>query len=414
MNPKGPLSTLPVLTAEEAAHSAALRALIRERIAAAGGWIDFETFMDLALYAPGLGYYSAGSAKLGSPGDFTTAPEMSDLFSRCVARQCAQVLDGLGGGRILELGAGSGRMATAVLRELAQLDRLPECYDILEVSADLAARQRAHLAGLPADVQARVRWVSSLPAQPFEGVLLANEVLDALPCQRFALHEGSNAAPGTVAAAGAGAARSGGIGALGVAVAADGSLVEREGPAGAALLADWTRLRDSLREPLTAGYATETCLRVAPWIASLADGLSRGVMLLFDYGLPRAQYYHPERATGTLTAYFKHRAHYDPLINVGVQDLTSWVDFTRVAEAGQAAGLEVLGFCTQAAFLLGAGIDQLLAQARDDVEHARLAGEARRLLLPGEMGEAFKLMALGRDWSEPLAAFIHQDLRDSL
>ena len=399
MNRSGALSTLPALNADEAAHSAALTALIRERIAGAGGWIDFETFMDLALYAPGQGYYSAGSAKLGSAGDFTTAPEMSDLFSRCVARQCVPVLQGLGpDSRILELGAGSGRLAAALLPELAAMDCLPLSYDILEVSADLALRQRERIAQLPEQLRQRVRWLSALPSQPFAGVILANEVLDALPCQRFVVQ------PDTAA----------GVGALGVALAPDGSLIEQTGAAGAALARDWAQLRQELPHPLPAGYSSEACPRVAPFIAGVSAALSRGVLLLFDYGLPRAQYYHEERATGTLTAYFKHRAHYDPLVNVGVQDLTAWVDFTRVAEAALASGLAVLGFCTQAAFLLGTGIDQLLMQVQDPIEHVRLAGEARRLLLPGEMGEAFKLMALGRHWDEPLAAFAHQDLRETL
>jgi len=398
MNGSGPLSTLPALSADEAEHSAALVALVRERIADQRGWIDFETFMELALYAPGLGYYSAGSAKLGGAGDFTTAPEMSDLFSRCVARQCAQVLGELGSeARILELGAGSGRLAVAVLRELAALGTLPVRYDILEVSADLAQRQRERISQLPAELRQRVHWLSSLPQQPFEGVLLANEVLDALPCQRLVVRP---QAPG-------------GIMALGVALAG-GALVEREGAASGALAAAWAQLSAELPGALAPGYTTEVCLRVAPFIAGVSAALSRGVLLLFDYGLPRAQYYSAERAMGTLTAYFKHRAHYDPLLNLGVQDLTAWVDFTRVAEAGLAAGLELLGFCPQAAFLMGAGIDQLLAQARDQLEQARLAGEARRLLLPGEMGEAFKLMALGRNWDVPLAAFTYRDLRDSL
>ena len=399
MNGSGPLSTLPAPGVAEAEHSAALAALIRARIAAAGGWIDFETFMDLALYAPGQGYYSAGSAKLGGAGDFTTAPEMSDLFSRCVARQCAQVLAGLGrDARILELGAGSGRLAVAVLRELEALDALPAHYDILEVSADLAQRQQQRIAQLPQELRRRVRWLSSLPDQPFEGVILANEVLDALPCQRLVVRP----------------ERPAGVAALGVALAADGSLVEREGEADAMLAADWAQASAGLAAASVPGYTSEACLRVAPFVSGISAALARGALLLFDYGLPRAQYYSEERATGTLTAYFKHRAHYDPLLNPGIQDLTAWVDFTRVAEAGLAAGLELLGFCTQAAFLMSAGIDQLLQQARDDIEHARLAGEARRLLLPGEMGEAFKLMALGRDWDTPLAAFAYQDLRDSL
>ena len=369
--------------ADEAAHSARVLQLIAQRISAAGGFLGFEAFMDLALYAPGLGYYSAGSAKLGAAGDFTTAPEMSDLFARCVARQCAQVLEGMPGGSILELGAGTGRMAAAILAELAVLGRLPVRYDILEVSADLAERQRERLATLPDALRSRVRWLQQLPDAGMRGVILANEVLDALPCRRFVMR----GAPPPM------------LEELGVTLTADGALA-------------WaTRAADAALIP---GYTSEVCLLADPWITSLAALLTQGVLLLFDYGLPRAQYYHPERRGGTLTCHFKHRAHFDPLIQVGVQDITAWVDFTRVALAGHAAGLTVLGFCTQAGFLLGAGIDELLAQAHSPIEQVRLTGEARRLLMPGEMGEVFKLLALGRGVGTPLMSFKHQDLRDSL
>jgi SAM-dependent MidA family methyltransferase len=384
--------------ADEAAHSARVLQLLSQRISAAGGFLGFEAFMDLALYAPGLGYYSAGSTKLGAAGDFTTAPEMSDLFARCVARQCAQVLEGIPGGSILELGAGTGRMAGVILQELATLNRLPAHYDILEVSADLAARQRERIATLPEVLKSRVRWLQQLPEAGMRGVILANEVLDALPCRRFVLRR---AQPPVIEE-------------LGVTLGTQGALAWATRAADAALTTAVEELNAQLPEPLPPGYVSEVCLLVDPWITSLAALLTQGVMLLFDYGLPRAQYYHPERSSGTLTCHFKHRAHFDPLIQVGVQDITAWVDFTRVAQAGQAAGMEVLGFCTQAGFLLGAGIEVLLGQAHDPVEQARLNGEARRLLMPGEMGEAFKLLALGRGINAPLQCFRHQDLQDSL
>ncbi len=390
-----PLSTLPPLTAEEREHSAHLEALIRRRIAEAGGWIDFETFMDLALYAPGLGYYSAGSAKLGPAGDFVTSPELGELFSACVARQCAEILAGLEGGEILEFGGGTGRMAATVLCALERLGALPERYAILEVSADLRARQQELVRTLQAPLAERVVWLERWPQHPLRGVMLANEVLDALACQRFRV----------------GAER---IGALGVGIGADGALAELERPAGERLRAACGALLDSLPQSLPEGYRSEICLRLPPWIAGVADRLERGALLVFDYGLPRAQYYHPERRTGTLRAHFRHRAHEDPLTRLGLQDITAWVDFTRVAEAADAARLEVLGFATQAAFLLGTGIEELLAGALDQKERARLAGEARRLLLPGEMGEAFKVMALGRGCSERLRGFAHQDLRATL
>ena len=385
----------PALSPEEEEHSRAVTALIRERVRAAGGWISFEQFMDLALYAPGLGYYSAGSVKLGPGGDFVTAPEVSDLFSRCVARQCAQAL--VGGGEILELGAGTGRMAAVILESLAASGTLPARYAILEVSADLAQRQKERLGKLPREVRERVAWLDRLPAKPIRGVILANEVLDALPCRRFVLTGGA-------------------VRELGVALQAGAAqtLIERDSAADQALVSACSALLGELPLSLPDGYSSEICLAVEPWIAGVADCLERGVMLLFDYGLPRAHYYHPQRTAGTLRCHFKQRVHDNPYINVGVQDITAWVDFTRVAEAAVASGLDVSGFATQAAFLLATGIEKFLAQAVEPVAHARLAGEARRLLLPGEMGEAFKVMALMRDCDVALDGFSLQDLRQSL
>jgi SAM-dependent MidA family methyltransferase len=201
---------------------------------------------------------------------------------------------------------------------------------------------------------------------------------------------------------------------LGVGIGSDGTLVEIERPAEPHLEAAVTELLRALPEPLPEGYRSELCLRAAPWVRGLSDVLERGVALIFDYGLPRAHYYHPDRTNGTLRCHFKHRAHDDPLTRPGVQDITAWVDFTRVAEAADSARLDVLGFATQAGFLVGAGIDTLLARSSDVAEHARLAGEARRLLLPGEMGEAFKVMALGKRHEAALSGFTHQDLRASL
>src|SRR5437588_684969 len=325
MSASGLRSTLPPLSAEEERHSRALAAHMRAELLCAGGWLSFERFMELALYTPGLGYYSAGSAKIGPGGDLVTAPEVSALFGRCLARQCAEILEHTGG-EILELGAGTGRMAAELLGALAALGVTLERYAILEVSADLAERQRRRLAGLP-------------PALPERGVWL-----------------------------------------------------------------------ERLGETLPDGYASEVSLRLGPWIASLGECLGRGVLLLADYGLPRRHYYHPERAGGTLRCHFKQRAHDDPYINLGVQDITAWVDFTRVAEAAAAADLTVGGFATQAAFLLALGLEGLVAQADDTVQRARLAGEARRLIMPEEMGEAFKFMALTRGYDAPLSGFALQDL----
>jgi len=377
-------SMLPALSPDEERHSRAAAELIRERITAAGGWISFADFMEMALYAPGLGYYSAGAVKLGASGDFVTAPEVSDLFSRCVARQCADVLAATGGD-ILELGAGTGRMAACVLRSLAEIGVLPDKYAILEVSADLADRQRARLGELPKELRDRVIWLDRLPAAPMRGIVLANEVLDALPVQRFFVR--------------AGHARE-----LGVALVGDGFAWQESS----------SEISDIPAEDLPDGYISEVCSRVDPWIAGVSQCVSQGALLLFDYGLPRAHYYHPQRADGTLRCYFKQRAHDNPFINIGVQDITAWVDFTRVADAGLAAGLEIAGFVTQAAFLLGTGIEAMTMEVDDVALRARLAGEARRLLMPGEMGESFKVMALCRDLDVPLRGFAYQDLRRSL
>jgi SAM-dependent MidA family methyltransferase len=410
-------SILPSLSPDEERHSQAAQALIRERLVAAGGWLSFEQFMELALYAPGFGYYSAGSVKMGAGGDFVTAPEVSDLFSRCVARQCADILAETGG-EILELGAGTGRMAATILQSLATLGVLPDRYAILEVSADLADRQRTRIQQLPAELRDRVVWLDRLPETPVRGVLLANEVLDALPFRRFVVSGG-------------------GLRELGVGLEAD-SFVWREKPGGSpadapashergaadtsasqhrapdAFVAAGNALMGELPFPLADGYISEICLRVEPWIASVSQCLEQGMLLLFDYGLPRAHYYHPQRTDGTLRCYFKQRAHDNPFTNIAVQDITAWVDFTRVGEAALNANLEVAGFATQAAFLLGTGIEALTAEPQDVADRARLAGEARRLLLPGEMGESFKVMALCRNLQQPLRGFAHQDLRTSL
>lgn len=381
-----------LLSEDERRHSAALTDVIRTQMAAAGGWLSFDAFMELALYEPALGYYSAGAVKLGVGGDFVTAPEVSRLFSQCLARQCAEVLEETGGG-ILEFGAGTGAMAATVLEALTELDVLPESYAILEVSADLAARQRARIDLLPETLRARVVWLQRLPEKPMRGVVLANEVLDALPCARFVVHNTR-------------------VRALGVAMGADGAFIEREAFADDSLV----RYAEPLvREfALPEGYRSEVCWRIEPWIAGVSECLEKGALLLVDYGLPRAHFYHPQRIDGTLRCHFKHRAHNDPLILVGVQDISSWVDFTRVAEAAHAAGLNVSGFTTQAGFLIGSGMEELLREDGDEIMRARRTGEASRLLLPGEMGEAFKVMALTRGFEKELRGFALQDLMPSL
>ncbi len=391
------VTTLPLLNADELAHSRRVVEHIRGFMKEQGGIIGFDAWMRLALYAPGLGYYSAGATKLGGNGDFVTAPEIGSLFSRCLARQCADVLR-VTGGDILELGAGSGRMAADVLTELAAIDTLPERYSIIEVSADLAERQRARIAELPRELAARVQWLDRWPERVMRGVVLANEVLDAMPVERFIVRNRPEGLD---------------VRALGVGLRGEGFEWRETSPT-PALMHAVADIVEALPLPLPDGYVSEACLAFQPWIASLAAQLETGVALLIDYGLPRAHLYHPDRTTGTLRCHFRHRAHSDPFINVGLQDITAWVDFTRVAEAADSAGLEVLGFTSQAAFLIGAGIEPLLStemQLADDArKQAQLAGEARRLLLPGEMGEIFKVIALGRGYESPLTGFSAQTL----
>lgn len=383
------------LTLEERAHSERLLALIRAEIENAGGWLDFQSFMNLALYAPGLGYYSAGTHKLGAGGDFTTAPEISPLFSRCIARQCAEALQQSGQGSVLELGAGSGVMALEMLREFERLQCLPERYCILEVSADLRARQQALLQQQLPQHMTRVQWLDALPCE-FAGVIVANEVLDALPVQRFRIQHGVPQI-------------------LGVMNAGQG-LAWQTRAANAELLAAVRAIESNLNVRLPEGYCSEVNLQLPAWIKSLAEALQRGVMLFIDYGWPQSQYYSVERRQGTLSCFFRQRMHDDPLLNVGLQDITVWVDFTALAEAGLAAGLELKGFATQAHFLLGAGLDRLLVDlsGQDDARRWQLSQQVQKLTLPGEMGESFKAMAFAKNCELELSGFGFRDLRDRL
>jgi SAM-dependent MidA family methyltransferase len=385
------------MTPEDGAaeHSGLARAHLMSEINAAGGWLSFERFMDLALYAPGLGYYSGGAKKLGAGGDFTTAPEVSRLFGACVAVQCAEIFRELHSGCVLEIGAGSGRLAADILERLETEGRLPERYSILEISADLRERQRAYLGQRLPHLLARVEWLDQPPGQPFEGVILANEVLDALPVARFRWRHGA-------------------VDEMGVAISG-GEFIWAARPADAAM----TRISNELSargDPWDEGYTSEFCPRMSAWVKSVTLPLARGAVLWFDYGLPRTQYYLPERRDGTLVCHYQHRMSSDPFVHIGLQDITAWVDFTRVAEAGRDAGLELAGFTTQAHFLAGLGLDRemRLAAAGDENLFARLANQARQLLLPGEMGERFKVMACLRAMDLPLSGFNLLDLRHTL
>ena len=386
---------LPQLTPDEAAHSERLAARLRDVIGAAGGWIGFARFMELALYEPGLGYYSAGARKLGPAGDFVTAPEVAPVFSRCVAMQCAQALETLGSGDVLELGAGSGVMAAGILAELERQGRLPGRYQILDVSADLRSRQRATLEQAVPQLRERVEWLDRLP-ENFEGVIVANEVLDAMPVERFVL-------------------RGGEVNSLGV-TWHFGRFEASEARAAPPLRDAVRRIEADLGYALPDGYTSEVNLALGPWLAALAAAQRRGVLLCIDYGLPRREYYAAERLAGTLLCHFRHRFHDDPLLRLGLQDITAWVDFTAVAEAGQAAGLELAGFTTQAHFLIGCGIGAYVADVEDleVVQRINLSRQVMVLTLPGEMGERFKAIAFAKDCPGELRGFAVRDLRHTL
>lgn len=375
--------------AEAQKVSETLAAVIRAEIAAAGGWIPFARYMALALYAPGLGYYSAGAHKFGAGGDFFTAPELTPLFGQALARQVAQVLAATGGD-ILELGPGSGRLALDLLTALEALDSLPERYFILEVSADLRARQEALFRQQAPTLLPRLTWLDALPER-HTGLILGNEVLDALPVHRIHWRE-----EGPVE--------------QGVAVEGTGAFVWQDRPLSPGPLLDAARSLD-----MPAGYVSEIGLAAPALVASLAERLTQGVLLFLDYGFPRHEYYHPQRAGGTLMCHRAQRAHADPFDLPGLTDLTAHVDFTAVAEAGHAAGLGLLGYTDQARFLVNCGLLDLLASLPPGTpDYPRTAAAVQKLLQPSEMGELFKVIALGRGVEGPLLGFARGDRRARL
>jgi SAM-dependent MidA family methyltransferase len=369
--------------------------LLRTEAQRAGGMLPFDRFMDLALYAPGLGYYAAGSAKLGAAGDFTTAPEVSPLFARCLAAQCREVLTALPGGDILEFGAGSGALAAEILEALGREGPLPRRYLILEPSPDLQARQAELIARrLPWAVD-RVAWLSRLPLG-FRGVVLANEVLDAMPVHRFRIGPDGNPLEILVRSA-------------------DGGWEEVAAAPRSAGLAPAVRALQSRGLAAAPEYASEINLRLKPWLAALAAAADQALILLIDYGYPQADYYRTERSAGTLMCHARHQVHGDPYRNIGLQDITAHVDFTAVAEHGVTAGLELAGYTTQALFLIGCGLDRELTAAAGDPDQAMdLAFGARTLVLPTAMGERFQVIGLEKGLRGPWCGFSSRDLRGRL
>lgn len=380
-------STLPLPVGDALAHSQQLQNLIHATIADSGGWISFARYMELALYAPGLGYYSAGSRKFGAAGDFVTAPELSPLFGRSLARQLAELL-AQGIPDIIELGAGSGALAATLLSELAALGQAPQRYRILEVSADLRERQQTLLRERVPDYFDRVEWLDALP-ESFSAVVIANEILDALPVHRVrktedCLHE------------------------LGVCTT-NGALDWALRLADAALIAATPR-------DLPEDYETEIAAAAPALVRALGQKLERGALLFIDYGFPAHEFFHPQRNRGTLMCHYRHRAHGDPFLWPGLQDITAHVDFSAIANAGSATGLDLSGYATQAQFLINCGITDLLAQtpAADTARYAPLAAAAQKLLSPAEMGELFKVIAMGRSITVPWTGFARGDKSHTL
>lgn len=386
---------LPEPAADARAHSERFMQQLQSVIAAEGGAIPFSRYMELALYAPGLGYYSAGATKFGESGDFITAPELGSLFARTVANAAVRLLRPMGDADVLELGGGSGAFAEHMLTHLAELGWRPGRYMILEPSADLRQRQQQRLRdSLSDDLFARVQWLDALPEQAWQGMLFANEVLDALPATRFIK-------------------RGGEVMELYVEVR-DQRLRLCERPADSMLIAAVQRVEQRLDQPLPEGYVSELLVQLPWWLQAVTGSMQRGMALFIDYGYTRREYFLAERNQGTLVCHYRHRAHADPFLWPGLNDISSFVDFTAVAEAGLAAGLELAGFCSQASFLLGNGLEQELAAPLNDERLQRARNEeARKLVLPGEMGEKFRVIGLERG-VDASALFAFGDLSSRL
>lgn len=385
------MSSLPEPSADALDQSARLVALLHAEIAAAGGWLSFARYMEITLYAPGLGYYSGGARKFGPGGDFITAPELTPLFGQALASQVEQVMRA-SAPAVIEVGAGTGLLATDLLLELERRGCLPDSYGILELSGELRERQFDTLASQAPHLAGRVRWLESLP-ESFSGAVIANEVLDVMPVHLVV-------------------ARAEGLFERGVAV------VQREdGPAlqwadvPAAGAVREVALALQLPTPSSGEYVTEINLAGGAWVAAWAERLRQGAMLLIDYGYPRAEYYLPSRSGGTLLCYYRHHAHGDPFLWPGLNDITAFVDFTAVAEAAFGAGLDVTGYTTQAQFLFNCGVLECLARRgpEERPEYIRAARAVQRLTAPQEMGELFKVLAVSRGLSEPLLGFARGD-----
>lgn len=381
------MSNLPVPDPEALAHSRQLQQAIGRKIAAAGGWLSFAAFMEELLYAPGLGYYAAGARKFGAAGDFVTAPEMSGLFGKALARQVGEVISA-SAPAIIEVGAGSGRLAADLLLALEAAGQLPETYAILDLSADLRQRQQQTIAAAAPHLLPRVAWLDRLP-ETFAGVVVANELLDAMPAHIVAWRED-------------------GIVERGVGVDDDVGFTWNERPATGALLAAAEEIGTQCALP--PGFESEISLAARAWAAEWGHRLTLGALLLIDYGFPRREFYHQQRGRGTLMCHYRHHAHPDPFYLPGLQDVTVHVDFTAIIAAAHGAGLDLLGYTSQGQFLLNCSIlDRLAEIPNGSADYIRAAAAVGKLLMPHEMGELFKVIAIGRGVDRELCGFATGD-----
>jgi len=377
-------------------HSQKVRNRIFQELSNNNGIISFARFMELALYEPGLGYYMAGGRKIGEDGDFITAPELTSVFSHCLAMQCEQILNTLDSGNILELGPGKGTMACDILQKLERLGNMPHHYFMLETSAELRERQEQLVKQRIPHLRDKVCWLDTLADEKFHGIILANEVLDALPFHRISINKDS-------------------VNELCVGIDQD-QMVWLKRPPLEELKKHIDNILISLEYALPEGYISEINCRIAPLINSLADFLKRGVMLFIDYGYVRREYYHPQRVGGTMLCHSRHLASDDPFMFPGIQDITASVDFTLLADSAKRAGLKLGGYSTQAHFLMGCGLAQIMNEnpPMSDMYNVDLSQKVKMLTMPGEMGEIFKVMALTKDLDISLRGFKIKDFRSQL
>ena len=380
---------LPIPGDDAQEHSERVKGYIREYINKGGGKISFDRYMDLVLYAPGLGYYAAGSQKFGRSGDFITAPEIGSLFSRCLARQVAEVLRRIGHGAVLEVGPGTGALAVGLLKELTALGVLPDQYALLEVSPYLKKCQQELLASQLGERVERCVWLEDLP-HDWTGVVLVNEVLDAVPVTRFQVRSGL-------------------------------PYLAEVHDEGAGFELRWlldNKLRTEMdlikKYRLPDGYTSEVSERADAWLAKAASRLRRGLLLIIDYGYAEHEYYHRERVTGTLMCHYRHRSHTDPFLYPGLQDITAHVNFSALARAGQSMGLNVAGFASQEAFLLSLGLTDLGEISLDNRSRYQISREIQQLASPFGMGGIFKVLALSKKIEGELLGFGLRDRSDTL